>query len=217
MISSVKNNDAQFENFTFNNFKFVKKFIKSFAKNEKYETLKIILRIFNKFSKIENYVINITKIDRSRVKIKNKMYLNCNREKKFKNENTDKRNVVSKRIDCLFHVINVFNEKNKYIFHQVLNSIYNHDRLQKNDHVRNRRYFMTFKIRENLKFKHKIKIKSKKILNFIRNKYDDKSFNNSIIDSKNIYNALSLIREQKLKNIIAIQILNHELHNNFDK
>ena len=76
---------------------------------------------------------------------------------------------------------------------------------------------MTFEIRENIKFKHKIKIKSKKILNFIRDKYDDENLNNSIIDSKNIYNVLSLIREQKLKNIIAIQILNHELHDNLDK
>ena len=76
---------------------------------------------------------------------------------------------------------------------------------------------MTFEIRKNIKLKHKIKIESKKILNFIRDKYDDENLNNSIIDSKNIYNVLSLIREQKLKNIIAIQILNHELHDNFDK
>ena len=99
----------------------------------------------------------------------------------------------------------------------MLNSIHNHDRLQKRNHARIRRYFMTFEIRENIKLKHKIKKKSKKILNFIWNKYDDENFNNSIIDSKNIYNALSLIREQKLKNIIAIQILNHELHDNLDK
>ena len=99
----------------------------------------------------------------------------------------------------------------------MLNSTHNHDRLQKKNHARIRRYFMTFEIRENIKLKHKIKIKSKKILNFIRDKYDDENLNNSIIDSKNIYNALSLIREQKLKNMIAIQILNHELYDNLDK
>ena len=113
MISSVEKNDVQSKNFAFDDFEFVKKLMKSFVKNEKYEILEIFLKIFNDFSKIENYVINNTRIDRSRVKIKNKMYLNCNREKKFKNESVDKRNVVSKRIDCSFYAIDVFNEKNK--------------------------------------------------------------------------------------------------------
>ena len=34
---------------------------------------------------------------------------------------------------------------------------------------------MIIEIRENIKFKHKIKIKSKIIFNFIRDKYDDKN------------------------------------------
>ena len=113
MISNVEKNDVQSKNFTFDDFEFVKKFMKSFVKNEKYEILEIFLRVFNDFSKIENYVINNTRIDCSRVKIKNKMYLNCNQKKKFKNENIDKRNVVSKRIDCFFYAIDIFNEKNK--------------------------------------------------------------------------------------------------------
>ena len=37
MISSVENDDTQLENFAFDDFEFVKKFMKSFAKNEKYE------------------------------------------------------------------------------------------------------------------------------------------------------------------------------------
>ena len=113
MISNVEKNNIQSKNFAFDDFEFVKKLMKSFVKNEKYEILETLLRVFNNFSKIENYVINNTRIDRSRVKIKNKMYLNCNREKKFKNESVDKRNVVSKRIDCSFYAIDVFNEKNK--------------------------------------------------------------------------------------------------------
>ena len=113
MISNVEKNDAQSKSFAFDDFEFVKKLIKSSIKDEKYEILEIFLRVFNDFSKIENYVINNTRIDRSRAKIKNKIYLNCNRKKKFKNESVDKRNVVSKRIDCFFYAIDVFNEKNK--------------------------------------------------------------------------------------------------------
>ena len=75
MISNVKNNNIQSKNFTFDNFKFVTKLIKLFAKNEKYEILEIFLRIFNNFSKIENYILKNTKIDRSREKIKNKIVI----------------------------------------------------------------------------------------------------------------------------------------------
>ena len=113
MISNVEKNNVQSKSFAFDDFKFVKKLMKSFIENEKYETFKTFLKVFNDFSKIENYVINNTRIDCSRVEIKNKIYLNCNREKKFKNESVDKRNVVSKRIDCSFYAIDVFNKKNK--------------------------------------------------------------------------------------------------------
>ena len=113
MISNVEDDNTQFENFAFDNFELVKEFMKLFAKNEKYKIFETLSKTFNEFSKIENYVINITKINRSRAKIKNKMCLNCNRKKKFKNKSIDKQNVISKRINCSFHAIDVFNEKDK--------------------------------------------------------------------------------------------------------
>ena len=47
MISSVENDNAQSKSFAIDDFEFVKKLIKSFVKNEKYETLETFLRALN--------------------------------------------------------------------------------------------------------------------------------------------------------------------------
>ena len=73
---------------------------------------------------------------------------------------------------------------------------------------------MSSVVRVDIKQQHFDDAISKQILSFIRNKYDEEDLNNSIIDSKNVYNVLSRIREEKLKNMTEIQTLNVTLHAN---
>ena len=51
----------------------------------------------------------------------------------------------------------------------------------------------------------------------IREKYDNENFNDFEIHSKKIYDVVIKIREIKFENIIFIQILNVQLHNDSTK
>ena len=78
-----------------------------------YDSSEDLFEDFNAFIKRQEYAVNITKTERSKAELKNKMYIDCTREKKLANTSTDKRNVVFKRIDCSFKVVDVLNEIDK--------------------------------------------------------------------------------------------------------
>ena len=87
---------------------------------------------------------------------------------------------------------------------KIVDSNHIHENDDENFHAKIRQYFMNFVVRANIKQQHFDDAISKQIFFFIRNKYDEKNFNNSIIDSKNVYNVLNRIRKKKLKNITTI-------------
>ena len=151
MISNEKNFDVIISSYILNEFEFVEQSITSFNENDEYDINNVFFRIVNDFIKRQNYFINITNIEKTRENVKNKIYFQCNRNKSFKNDNVDKRNIVSKRIECFFKTLDVFIVNDKWTLKRIVDSKYNHDRDVENDYIKIREYFMTFVVRKNIK------------------------------------------------------------------
>ena len=70
-------------------------------------------KVLNDFSKQHDYSIIKENTERDRRNLKNKIYFRCTREGEIENTNTDKREIVSKRIKCLFKIYDILIENSK--------------------------------------------------------------------------------------------------------
>lgn len=134
------------------------------------------------------------------------------------NKSLKKRNIASKRTKCFFQIVDQLNEKKRRYFKKINNETHNHENDDVVSYVFARRAFMKrFEILIDIKYQHEISKFSKQILSFINNKYDNDNLNDSIINAKNIINALQNLRTKQLSNKIFIQTLNVFFQNQFDK
>ena len=114
--------------------------------------------------------------------------------------------------DCPFKAIDVLNEAEKWILKKIIDSDHNHEGDDENSHARIRSYFLNPVVRADIKQQHSDGASSKQILSFVRNKYGGGAPNNPIIGPKDVYNAMSRVRDEELENMTAILALNVALH-----
>ena len=99
--------------FIFEKFESIDEFMQFSSLKNEYDNNANFFENFNVFIKRQEYAVNITETKRNKTKLKNKMYIDCTREKKFANTNIDKRNVVFERIDCFFKIVDVLKMYNQ--------------------------------------------------------------------------------------------------------
>ena len=90
---------------------------------------------------------------------------------------------------------------------------HNHTENLKNAISKHRQYAITNDIKKNIRAQLTGNSTSSKILSFIQSKYNYDS-NNPIFETKNIFNYLATLQNERLDNMTSIQTLNVSLHNN---
>ena len=189
----------------------------SFLKNQ-YADVFELLKVVNDFIKNQRYVVVIRNFKWNKKDEKTIAYFCCTKNQKVKN-NTSKedRNVVSKRTDCFFQIVAKL-ENNTWTFKRINIETHNHEESAQFFHTRLRNQFMKrFDVQKNILAQYKVNQKSSKILSFINIKYDSDDLDDSIIEIRDISNALQLIRANEIDNKIFIQIFNVYLQSNFDQ
>lgn len=161
----------------------------------KYEIETKLLLAINNFIKHQNYAICIFDSQKNAKEMKNKLIINCNRERKQESSQFTRKKleVDSVRVNCLFRAFAKLNDNELWVLNKIKTTKYNHVDDEKSSHVKIRQVFMTKKIKKNIKDQYYSNQKSTKIFDFVRKKYRLNS-NNVILSSQDVYNYLSILK-----------------------
>ena len=154
--------------------------------SEKWFIRQKVFQKINKIVKFFEYAIVIDDFQKSFQKIKNKLILKCNKDRKSHNSKFTiiKFDVKFKRVQCFFKAIVRFDDDDKWVFTKIVNSKHNHFEKFENVLFKHRHYAMIDEIKKNIQSQLKNNSIFFEIFTFIQKKYNHDA-NNSIFEIKN--------------------------------
>lgn len=193
----------------------------SFVESAIFSNLKNLIRSVNKHADLEEYVVVITRIKKSKLKIKRKVWLKCNHEEKTRRlTNETRRHCDSRLIDCFFNLTIKRDDDTESWVLKIVISQQNHEFINLELHSALRKMTFDDEMKNDVLRQLMIHIISSRILFTLRlevvnsinsNINSIANTTNSVFKSRDIYNLKAKLRRDVHDSFIIIQTLIREL------
>jgi hypothetical protein len=207
--------------------------LSSSSEDRFFDELNDLLRFINEHARSEDYAIVLKRIKKSKLSVKCKVWIICDRERKSHEcTNQNRRHDDSKHIECLFSIIvKLVDENTDFWIFEVKNSKHNHVFIIVDAHLVLKRMIMTREIKNEIFRQIIIQITSREILFNLRLSHaaifdsanlDSANFDwansdlanfdiNLMIRSRDIYNIKAQLRRDDLDSMTSVQAFMHQL------
>ncbi len=182
----------------------------------------LILRV-NEHAKSQEYVVVLLRIKKSKLEVKRKAWLICDRDRKFDDlEDQHRRHTESKRVECSFFLIEKRLDDNDDSWSlKVINSQHNHASTLVDAHSVHRRMILIVEIKSDINRQLTVQIASAQMLFSLRISDSATSANLSnsenstivpLLKFRDIYNIKAQLRRDVLESLTSMQTLIRQLN-----
>ncbi len=164
----------------------------------------------NTWAEAHGYALNIKRSNINKRRIKDKIWLKCDRGGKCTSSVEQKRlHVDSRLIECLFKAIAKWSLDEVDWLLRIEDSAHNHDSILPESHSALRKLTLINQIKDDIANQSRARITLRQILTALRL---DSDSNNSMFKAADIYNVKAALRRDALESLTSIQALIQNLH-----